>query len=81
VAVDVQQRFHFLHLGGFLLADADQLAQHLGVKAGALGLQKYVLDIAAQRLALLLEPFDAFDDAAQAIDGDALCFGRLLEAV
>jgi hypothetical protein len=53
-----------LHLRRFLLADADELAEHGGVKAGRLGFRVDVLDIPAECLALLLQPLDAFQQAA-----------------
>ena len=64
--VNVEQRLLLLDLGGFLFADADKLADHLHVEAGTLRLRVDVLDVVRQRLALLLEPLDALDQAIRA---------------
>ena len=76
-AVDVEQGLLLLHVGGFLLADADELAQHLHVEAGRFGLGIDVLDVAAERLAFFFQPLDALDQAAQAVGGDpaGFCLG------
>ncbi len=42
---------------------------------GALGICVDVLDIAAERLALLLEPLDSFDNAPQTVGRDATHLG------
>ena len=48
-----------------LLSQADDVAHHLDVEAGALGLVVDVLDIARERRLLLLEPLDALDEGLQ----------------
>ena len=49
--VDVEHRFFFLALGGVLLAQADHLAQDLGVEAIGLGFGIDFLDVAGDRRA------------------------------
>ena len=51
-SVDIQQRLLLLDFGRLLAADADQLPDHLGLGARALGLGIDVLDVAGKRLAL-----------------------------
>src|SRR6185437_10987435 len=70
-SVHVEQRLLLLDLRRLLFADTDELAQHLDVEAGGLGLGVDILDVAAERLALLLEPLDAVDQTAQTFHGDA----------
>ena len=48
-----------------LLADRDDLAQDLGVEAVGLGLGIDFLDVAGDRLLLLLQPLDALDEALE----------------
>jgi hypothetical protein len=76
-AIDVEQGFLLLDLGRLLLADADELADHLHVETRTFCLGVDVLDVAAQRLTLLLQPLDALDQAAQPVGGDAAGLGRL----
>src|SRR5262249_16182957 len=62
-----QQR---LLLGAFrriLLADADDLPQHLGVEAVALGLGVNLLDVVGDGPLLLLHALDALDEGADLV--------------
>ena len=59
--VEIEHRLLFFALGGFLLAQRNHLAQDLGVEAVGLGFGIDFLDVAGDRLLLLLEPFDALD--------------------
>jgi len=54
------------------LAQGDDLAQHLGVEAGALGLGIDVLDVAADAGLLLLEAFDALDEGLELVGRDRI---------
>src|SRR6516165_1174746 len=74
-AIHVQQRLLLLDFRRLLLADADELADHLHVKPGGFRLGIDVLDVGGQGLALLLKPLDALDDAAQTL---ARNVGRLI---
>src|SRR3954453_16806627 len=73
--VEVEKGVLLLDFRRLLAPDADQLPEHLDIKAGALGLGVDVPDVACQGLALLLKPFDPFDDAAESISGDAAGLG------
>ena len=77
--VHIQQRLLLLHIRRLLPAHPDELPQHLHVEPGRLGLGIDVADVAAESLALLLQPLDAIDEAAQPVGGDAAGLGvRLL---
>src|SRR5262249_36446036 len=63
--VDGQNGLLLLPIGGAFLAQGQDLAQRLDVEPRCLGLQIFVADVAGQRLFLLLEPLDLFDELAQ----------------
>ena len=74
-AIHVQQRLLLFNLRRLLLADTNELADHLDVKSGGFRLGIDILDVGSQRLALFLKALDALDDAAQTL---ARNIGRLV---
>src|SRR3990172_8331488 len=74
VHVEVEQGLFLLTLGGVLLAERNDLAHDPGVEAVGLGLGVDFLDIAGDRLFVLIEPLDAFDEASELALGES-CLG------
>src|SRR5262245_61910957 len=70
-AVDLEQGFLLLAVGGVHFAQADDLAHHLAVEASALGLGIDLADVRGEARLLLLQPLDALDERAQPIRRDA----------
>jgi hypothetical protein len=60
--VDLEQRLLLLAVGRALLAQPDDLAQHLDVEAERLGLGELVADVLGERLLVLLQALDLLDD-------------------
>src|SRR5262249_35043583 len=77
-AVDLQEGFLLLAVGGGPSAQAGDLAHNPGVEAAALGLGIDLADVGGETRLLFLEPLDALDERTQAIRRDAagLLHGR-----
>src|SRR5271168_1015184 len=68
--IHIQQRFLLFHIPSLLPAHANELAQHLHIEPSRFRLGIDVANVAAQRLALLLESLDSVHNAAQAVRRD-----------
>src|SRR5215471_3635166 len=70
-AVDLEQGFLLLAVGGVHFAEAHDLAHHLRIESAALGLGVDLADIGGETRLLLFQPLDALEERAQAICRDA----------
>ena len=73
--VGVEQYLLLTARGGVELPQAHHLPYHLGVESGRLGLGIDLANVRREARALLFQAFDALDQRAQAVGGDAARIG------
>ncbi|EGE55977.1 hypothetical protein PBC5p54 [Rhizobium etli CNPAF512] len=72
VQVGVEDRFLFHALLLVLFAQRHDLLQDLGVEAHSLGFAIDVLDVVGDGLLFFFQPFNALDESAKLVAGDAM---------